>query len=309
MGRMKLTSQEYIALTDAIEKVLEWDRELRREEGKSWFIKEKDGEYRDYRPEAKEIYEYIKGIPERSFRSKLSQIDTNWEALKDLVEDKIPKQMTIKVSRENYYVLEITICAFVTFHRFKEDEYQEAIEEVLDRLNLHFRRSYGSLKSYMAKQGYDTEELGNPEKDLRKRKYHVDPEESSFEEIWKINKEKEENKLPPRLSKQQKFILAKLSKKNSKREYNKLSYNVAIEFNEGKQKKIEIGKSDELKLTDSHNASISNSINSLEERELVKKTDDGNSKVIELTKKGKTAGKEIIRRANDNRYSLEFNTI
>jgi len=357
VGRMKLKGEEYIPVKSAFEAVLDWDKEKREKTGSSWFVRKENEEYVDRRPKVEELYEYLKGLPERSWRSRKATAEEDWKVeLYDryIEEGDIPKEMTVKITDDNHLPLETTLCAFVTFHSFKREEANEIVKNVLDRLNLHERRSFGR-KYELGKQRElakeidtdDEENWKNPIPDKRDPQYHRDSDEPDFIELEKVGKSEQElkRKIPPRLSDQQKFILARLSQEGTgdvpERYFDwitSLSYDVAEEFGSGHKDRVfdrevqhqinkqesssgaktaakitglllEDTKSQNKVLTRKHRASFSRSLKKLKERGLIRTVVDKNRKNVVLTEKGLQAAFEIKRRLEDGRYSLEFETL
>ena len=148
--------------------------------------------------------------------------------------------------------------------------------------------------------------------------------------------------LPPRLSDQQRFILARISESTTgKHPMTRLSWAVAEEFDDGdriadrQENAIEIaeesgdpgeaslllstifdGFEKRRVLTEEHRKSFSRSIRRLADRELLTRyvyaaseSRDPNTKWVEPTDEGRAAGEEIRRRHDDGRYSIRFDTL
>lgn len=303
MGRMKLTAEEYCVLRDAIRGVLDADERMRRKENKSWFVRpDGDGNFKDNRRDAEELYEYVRGIPERSKSAKISKMrvsESAKEVARELLEGKMPPQMSMKMDDDTWYILETTLCGFVSCLRFERDEANKTAKKLLDRVLLHHRRSYGAQKAYWTRRGFEVSN-DNPVPDKRDQKYHRPPDEPSFVSLDKVGEKEGGREIPPRLSDQQKFILAKLLETTRK---DLLSRAVAYEF-EG-----DGNRWDSWKLSKSHSASFSRALSRLEERGLVVVTLHVSPPSASLTDKGREVAREIKRRAEDGRYNLEFKTL
>ncbi|KXA89332.1 hypothetical protein AKJ57_05480 [candidate division MSBL1 archaeon SCGC-AAA259A05] len=318
---MKLKGEEYIPVRTAFEVILNWDKEKREETGENWFVRKENGEYVDRRPRVEKLYNYLKGLPQRSWKAKDRVAERkNWDDVNSFVDylldvkeksknGGIPEEMTVKIDEDNYLPFETTLCAFHSFDfSFEREEANEIIKNVLDRLLLHERRSHGGHMAYLSSLGEDVSDIENPFPDEREPEYHRGSDAPSFIELDKVGKSEREleRKIPPRLSDQQKFILAKLAgggKGGVPERYfdwiTNLSYNVAEEF----------GNSQDKTLTERHRASFSRSLRKLKERGLIRTVVDRGRKNVVLTEKGLQVSSEIKRRVEDGRYSLEFKTL
>lgn len=122
--------------------------------------------------------------------------------------------------------------------------------------------------------------------------------------------------LPPKLGRQQRFVLAWLAlaattHRDPPPDSTDLSWAVATEFDTETRNRIDNDHPTNDRLTRTHRASLARTLAALEDRGLLlRPTRPASPRPLpELTANGREIGHELLNRHRDKRYSLRFRTI